>query len=144
MNLKNYTTEVPASRSIGYIEDLLIDFGASNINKTFENGTCSAISFIIKIDNNNVPFRLPVNVKGVFIWLRKKKPSSKEGLIMQQAERIAWKQQHELLHIQLSLIETGQMEKMEALLPFLMNIATDKTFYQEAKEKKFAGLLSNG
>ena len=36
MNLKNYTTEVHATKSIDGIEKLLVEFGASNIMKEYD------------------------------------------------------------------------------------------------------------
>jgi len=51
MNLKNYTTEVPASRSIEAIEKLLVYFGSTNIMKVYgPAGKVSAISFIVEMD----------------------------------------------------------------------------------------------
>ena len=144
MNLKNYTTEVPASRSIEYIERLLVEFGASNINKSYENGSCTGISFIVKVDGNNVPFRLPAKVKNVFIWLKKKKPNGQDKNLLAQAERIAWKQQYELLHLQLGMIEMDQMEKMEVFLAYVLNVGENRTYYETLKEGKFKALLSNG
>jgi len=144
MNLKNYTTEVPASRSIGYIEDLLVEFGASNINKSYENGSCTGISFIIKVDGHNVPFRLPAKVRNVFTWLKKKKPTGQDKNLLAQAERIAWKQQHELLHLQLGMISMDQMEKMEVFLAYVLNVPENKTYYETLKDNKFKALSMGG
>ena len=46
MKLKNYTSEVPAIRSMAMIEQCLIDIGASNVNKKYENKICVGISFL--------------------------------------------------------------------------------------------------
>ena len=75
INIKNYTTEVAASKSIEGIERLLIDFGATNIMKEYgSGGRITTISFIIVIENMRLPFRLPAKVQEVFVWLKKEIP----------------------------------------------------------------------
>jgi hypothetical protein len=148
MNLKNYTTEVPASRSIDNIEKLLVDFGAFNIMKEYKEyppligKRCSSISFIVEVDNHKMPFRLPANCDKLAAWLRNKKPNSSDKIIAEQAERIAWKQQYELLHLQLGQIEMNQMEKLEVLFPLLYDVQKEQTYYQKIKASGFKGLLT--
>lgn len=147
MNLKNYTTEVPASRSQDYIEKLLVEFGASNIMKEYGDlpplagKRCSAIAFIVEINGSKLPFRIDGKVKNIVTWLRKKKPNSTIKTITEQAERIAWKQHYELLHLQLGQIEMTQLEKLEVFFPYLYDIQNQKTYYEKVKEGKFKALL---
>jgi hypothetical protein len=147
MNLKNYTTEVPASRSQDYIERLLVEFGASNIMKEYAElmnlpgKRCTTISFIVEIDGYKLPFRLDAKVTNVATWLRNKKPKSTSKTINEQAERIAWKQQYELLHLQLGQIEMTQLEKLEVFFPYLYDIQNNKTYYEKVKEGNFKALL---
>ena len=143
MNIKNYTTEVPASRSIDNIEKLLIDFGATNINKQYANGQCTGIAFIVEMDGMKLPFRLPAKVDNIFRWLKKKRPNSQEKTLKEQAVRVSWKLQHEWLHLQLSLIEMDQLEKMEAFFPYLLDIRQDLTYYEKLKSEGFKQ-LTNG
>lgn len=149
MNLKNYTTEVPASRSIDSIERLLVECGATNIMKEYNDmppligKRCSSISFIIDVDGMKLPFKLPANVEKVSKWLRKKKPNSQLKTVVEQSERIAWKQQFEILHLQLGQVEMNQLEKLEVFFPFLYDINRNETYYQKLKNQKFAGLLEN-
>jgi hypothetical protein len=148
MKLKNYTTEVPAVRSIDNIEKLLVEFGCSNIMKEYGDlkplpgKVCVSISFIIDIDGNRLPFKLPANVEKVAKWLSKQKPATSDKSIAEQANRIAWKQQHEILHLQLGQIEMNQIEKLEVFLPYLYNVSTNRTYYQQIKEGGFKALLT--
>ncbi len=143
MKLKNYTTEVPATKSIDMIERLLVDFGAFNIMKEYTQGKCSALSFIIEVDGVRMPFKLPANVPNVAKWLRKQRPQSSDKTIWEQAERIAWKQQFEILHLQLGQIEMTQMERLEVFFPFLYDIAQNQTYYEKIKAGGFKA-LTNG
>ena len=149
INLKNYTTEVPAVRSIDNIERLLVSFGAHNIMKQYAEiqpipgKICIALSFIIEVDGVKMPFKLPANVHKVAIWLRKQKRNSTDKWVSEQSNRIAWKMQFEILHLQLSQIEMEQVEVLEILLPYVYDIANDKTYYQKIKDGGFKQ-LSNG
>lgn len=145
MNLKNYTTEVPANRSIDSIEKLLIDLRCTNIMKEYEHpsGRCKALSFILEVDGMKLPFKLPANTEKVFKWLKKKKPTGNEKNLREQAERIGWKQQFELLHLQLSMIEMNQLETLEALLPILYDVKADKTYYDKIKDGGYKALIEN-
>jgi lysyl-tRNA synthetase class I len=149
MNLKNYTTEVPASRSQEYIEKLLVQFGAHNIMKEYveiaglPGKRCATICFIIDVGEEKLPFRLDARVEQVRKWLRKKKPNSTDKTVSEQAERIAWKQQYEMLHLQLGQIEISQLETMEVFFPYLYNPASKKTYYETVKEGSFRALLNS-
>ena len=105
---------------------------------------CSSISFIVDMNGQRLPFRLPANVEKVKKWLRKKKPNGTDKTIAEQSERIAWKQQYEILHLQLGQIEMEQLEKLEVFFPYLYDINRNETYYQKLKSNGFAGLISNG
>ena len=141
INLKNYRTEVPAQRSIENIETLLIAAGATNIMKQYEGGTCVGISFMIAINNMKLPFQLPAKVSNVYKWLRKRKPQGKPDTLQKQAANIAWKIQHEWIHLQLSLIEVEQAEMMELLLPYLYDPTKNETYFQKLKAGGYKALL---
>jgi hypothetical protein len=145
MNIKNYTTVVPANRSIDEIEKLLIDLKCSNIMKQYEHpsGRCAALSFILDVDGMKLPFKLPANSEKVFKWLAKKKPQANMKNLREQAERIAWKQQYELLHLQLGMVEMNQVERLEALLPMLYDVKADKTYYEKVKAGGYKALIEN-
>lgn len=149
INLKNYTTEVSATKSIENIEKILVEFGAFNIMKEYTElppligRFCSSISFIIEVEKAKMPFKLPANVKAVASWLKQKKPSSTEKTIVEQSQRIAWKQQYEILHLQLGQIEMKQLDKLEVLLSYLYDVKTNKTYYQSLKADGFKQ-LTNG
>lgn len=149
MNLKNYTTEVVATKSIDGIEKLLVEFGATNIMKEYfelkplPGRRCTSISFIVDIQGMKLPFKLPANILNVMKWLRKRKPNSSDKIISEQAEKIAWKQQYEILHLQLGQIEMTQLEKLEVFFPYLYDIQGQQTYYEKIKASGFKQ-LTNG
>lgn len=147
IKLKNYTTEVPAARSIDNLEKLLVDFGAKNIMKEYEyinplpGQVCVSLSFIIDIEGMKLPFKLPGNVRKIMKWLRKQRPQASDKTITEQSLRIAWKQQHEIIHLQLNQLEMDQLEKLEVFFPYLYDIGQNKTYYEKIKEGGFKALI---
>ncbi|WP_346318200.1 hypothetical protein [Chitinophaga sp. YIM B06452] len=65
MNLKNFTSEVPADRSVSRIERRLVEIGATNISKQCDAGILAAVSFVILQSGTSVAFRLPARVEAV-------------------------------------------------------------------------------
>jgi hypothetical protein len=59
MNLKNYTSSVPAVTSMGRIETALVKAGATDISKKYENGICVAITFRMVENGQPLFFKLP-------------------------------------------------------------------------------------
>jgi hypothetical protein len=47
VNIKNYTSTIDASRSMAKIEDLLVEIGATNINKQYNDKVCTGITFLL-------------------------------------------------------------------------------------------------
>lgn len=98
INIRNYTSEVPADRSILETENLLIAMGARNIAKNYTDaGKCAGISFSIPRPGHNgvVGFQLPAKVepiKKLFLAKIKSRPTQEQVTRAgKQAERTAWR-----------------------------------------------------
>lgn len=144
MNLKNYTSEVPAITSMGRIEKKLVEAGATDISKKYENGVCIAVRFRMLINMKPLFFELPAKVDACFkvMWaeISRPKENTKERT-MQQAERTAWKIISDWVDIQISMVQLEQAELMQVFLPFVFDPVKEKTFYNQIKEGGFKGLL---
>lgn len=64
-NIKNYTSTVPASRSVARIEDCLVKHGAKNIIKIYDSKKLTGIAFVVSINGKDIPFRLPARIDNV-------------------------------------------------------------------------------
>ena len=62
VNIKNYTSQVSAKRSIQKIEDCLMKHGAKNIIKIIENERVVGLAFVIDINGKEYPFKLPARI----------------------------------------------------------------------------------
>lgn len=143
MNLKNYTSEVPAGSSMMKIEKCLVAAGATNISKKYDGGICTAITFRMMVNNLPLFFQLPAKVESCFevLWkeVKRPRPDTKKK-IREQSERTAWKIVCDWVEVQLSMIQLEQAEAMEVFLPYAYDPAKDETFYQKLKNNNFKQL----
>jgi hypothetical protein len=143
--IKNYTSQVPAARSVQHIEDQLVKHGAKNILKLYEQQKLIGIAFIISINGSDVPFRLPARIDRVEQQLRKtiKRPRSGTlSKISDQASRTAWRLLSDWVAVQMSLVELDQAELIEVFLPYTYDYAKEQTFFEKIKKDGFK-LLEN-
>jgi len=145
VNIKNYTSGIAAERSISKIEQVLVDLGATNISKQYTNSKLSAISFLILVNGNSIPFKLPAKVDQVGEALRKSyRRLSTPALrkITEQADRTAWKIVCDWVEIQATLIRLEQADFLEVFLPYVYKIDEDQTFYERLKSTQYKALLN--
>lgn len=145
MNLRNYTSEVPAEKSINNIEKILIELKASRISKEYKNGKVIAIAFSIPHGNGVMPFLLPAKVEPVkkFFLTQIKKPSHAQiANAERQAERTAWKNVKEWVDLQATMIKLEQVEFMEVFMPYIYFLEDGKTLFERMKSNDFKQLSS--
>jgi hypothetical protein len=144
MDLKNYTSTIPADRSISRIEKLLVSIGATNINKEYDSSKMlKSITFLINVNNNTRPFKLPARVDVVEELFRKEVKRPQPGTlerIAAQAERTAWKIIHDWVEVQVSMIKLEQAEFTQVFLPYAYDVSTNETFYDKLKASGFKAL----
>jgi hypothetical protein len=145
--IKNYTSAVPVFRSIQYIEDKLVKYGATDIVKTYnDDKKLQGICFIMKTQGKSIPFQLPARVDNVEKVLKKTVKHPRSGTynrIREQAERTAWKIISDWVDIQIALIELQQADFMEVFLPYVYNPRDKMTFYEHIKGNGYK-LLTEG
>lgn len=147
MNLKNYTSEVDASKSMANIEKVLVEIGASNINKNYIDKVCTGITFLYfdKMVNQTLAFHLRAQVQECFniFWKERvqKTPAQKEAC-MKQANRTSWKILSDWTEIQCSMILLGQATPLQMFLPFVYDTKNNETLYDKISSGKMNNLLT--
>ena len=73
MSLLNYTTQISADRTVSEIQQCLVKHGANSIlNEYDNNGFIIALSFKIKLNDQDIAFRLPSDWRPVLEMLQTK------------------------------------------------------------------------
>lgn len=151
MPLANYTTEVPAEKTIDEITGLLRGHGATQILLDVKGAETTGVSFIIPTAKGNLPFRLPSKVEEVtqiLLGMRKSKPQTWQSdyqvvmkRISEQARRVAWRTIYNWLVQQMAMIEINQVTIQQVFLPYLM-VNSKNNLYELMESKGY--LLNEG
>lgn len=149
-NLKNYTSTVPADRSISRIEKRLVESGARHISKVYEDdsGKLLAITFQIINPQNSIPliFKLPAKIDAVEKVLinqyKRRLTTTQRKNVADQAERTAWKIISDWVDIQTTMIQLEQAELLEIFLPYYYNPQADQTLFEVFKGDGFKQLTA--
>lgn len=137
MPLANYTTTVPANRSVGWIQEILAAAGAKAIMLDYENGEPCSVTFRIDEGEKQFGYRLPADWRKTLVVL--KKPKSKVPYKYQNeihAKRVAWRCIHDWLRAQLALVEIDSAELKQVMLAYAIT-STGRTLYEVLKEGNF-------
>ncbi len=136
MKIKNYTSIVEASASMANIEKMLVEIGASNINKKYENKICTGVTFLYNDSQlgKTIAFHLKAQVDDVFnvLWKEVKRPlADTKKRLLEQANKTAWKVLSDWCTIQCTMILLGQAKPLQMFLPFVYDIESEETFYEK-------------
>ena len=141
MNIKNYTSTVEASRSMAKIEELLVEIGATNINKQYKDKVCTGITFLLFDQQlqKTLPFHLKAQIEECFsiLWKDVKRPrADTRSILQQQANKTAWKILSDWTEIQCSMILLGQAKPLQMFLPFMYDMKTSETLFDKVTNGK--------
>lgn len=136
MNLKNYTSTVPASRSISRIEEMLVAVGAKNINKQYNDGRLCSVIFLVDVNGTTASFKLPAKIDVVEKVLKaeiKRPRADTYKKIEAQSERTAWKIVCDWVEIQCTMIKLEQVELAQVFLPYFYDPVIDQTLWERVE-----------
>lgn len=144
MNLKNYTSSVPAHTTISYIEAYLAECGVTGIQKDFRGGKPVALYFQTSEKGKNFTVRLPAQVEEVheFLWqdyvANAIRPRKEKSDFLEQATRTAWKIQQDWVQVQMSLVKLKQADVLQVFMAFVWD--GEQTFYEQLRGSGFKQL----
>lgn len=141
MNIKNYTSTVEASRSMAKIEELLVEIGATNINKQYVDKICTGITFLLFDQQlqQTLPFHLKAQVEECFLifWKDVKRPRADTAdALHNQASKTAWKILSDWTEVQCTMILLGQAKPLQMFLPFMYDMKTNETLFDKVSSGK--------
>jgi hypothetical protein len=125
--LLNYTTTVPARRTVGEIQATLADAGARSVLVDYlEDGRAAAVAFVLSTPLGRRSFRLPADVAAVAKVLARDADQVKAHVnrrqlaSMEQAERVAWRILKDWLEAQLALVRVDLASLDQVMLPYML------------------------
>ena len=144
--VKNYTTEILAHETIAEVQQMLAMAGATGIAMDYDGqGKIKSLFFKLKVENKEMPFKLPAKPAEVYEILFAKMTGQKryKALRKQKSLNIAWRIVRDWLESQLTLIQLKQAEAGEVFFAYLL-VDAKRTLYEVSKENQFSNLLPSG
>jgi hypothetical protein len=130
MALLNYTSKIDPDKTAQEIAKILSLHGASAVMTEYDpaENFVTALSFKIKINDNELAFRLPTDWKPVYEILtkNKRKPSKYDARRLAhfesewklQSVRTAWRIVKDWTEAQMALVETQMVTTAQVFLPY--------------------------
>ena len=137
MAILNYTTSIATEKTAAEIQKKLAMIGAQAVLSEYDkNGVMCAMSFRI----NNIFFRLPININGVYTTLMEDTEKVPQRLkTHEQAARVAWRIIKDWIEAQIAIIEARQAKLEQIFLPYAQN-REGKTLYEVMRDGGFKQL----
>lgn len=122
MPLLNYTTQIDAFKTIAEISKLLAKAGASSVQHDYDDaGNIVALSFKIKLNDQDLAFRLPTDWRPVLRVLEGDYNVTPKLKTQEQALRVAWRITLRWIEAQVAFIETMMVTTAQVFLPYAIN-----------------------
>ena len=103
MPIKNYTTKVSATQTVGEIQGILASHGARRVMMDYgPDGSVTAVTFGLDCCGEMRGFRLEAKLEGIMSVMSKDRVKCDR----KQAERIAWRNVKDWISAQVALVET--------------------------------------
>lgn len=123
MAIRNYTSEVAASRSATECIERLGAAGARLVTIAYEGSEPTAITFTLTTEQGDIDYRLAVNIEGMKAALTRDQRTGNTHVrpTSAQASRTAWRCLRDWLAAQLAFREAGMGTLDQLLLPFALH-----------------------
>ena len=133
----NYTTKIPVARTVSEIQELLGQHGADAIMIRYADRKPVAVAFTLPSRSGPLGYTLPVNADAMRKSLIRQRDARQITGIShdtaadpEHAARVAWRVIKDWLAAQLSLVEAGQAQLDQVMLPYLRVDDDGTTLYQ--------------
>ena len=139
MTLYMETTKISPETTVTQIQKVLGNYGAAAIRTDYMNGEVIALSFLLNINGQEIPFKLPCRWEAIFKALQKERKFRaymKEKEDKEKAKRVAWRQILRWVEAQLALVDTEMVSMQEVFSPYI-KIKGEKTLYECLEEINF-------
>lgn len=151
--LKNYSTDIPAARSVAEIEEMLVQNGATDTWKSYTGKALTCLNFMVMTEFGKVPFKIVVDATVVrALLIEQKSKGVLRGHIMTQARvedienarNVGWRIMRDLIEAQMAVVQMGLRKLEQVFLADIFNDASGKTFFEVLVDRKFKDLIMPG
>jgi hypothetical protein len=131
MPILNYTTDIPADKTVEEIQRILRRAGAASIRVDYHDGQPENVLFALRLGRELVEFRVPSRWQGVYsILLADDSPQMRPKYRSQaHARRVAWRIVKDWIEAQIALVQSGQATLPQLFLPHAVR-ADGKTLFE--------------
>lgn len=140
MALKNTYAKLGADKYISLTQQALVNAGAAGVNYQFIDGRIVGLLFSLKIGENRVDFKLPINWKNFQKVL--KKEDNRRADEDDYAYKVAWACTKDWIEAQMAFVESENVTVPQVFLPFAVAKDGQTLFEKVAGNPQF--LLGNG
>jgi hypothetical protein len=131
-------TEVPASRTVGDIQGLLLEHGAKSMLVEYDDGGVSAIFFELEMFGRRMGYRMPCKWEAVYKKVNEMLGPRAKEKTPEEARKIAWRQTYYWMVAQFGFIDAGHVKTEQVFLSYMiMPGETTRTLFDEFEEKGF-------
>lgn len=128
-------TEVSAERSADDICVELVSVGARRISRDYdEKGVMTGMMWTIKLEGNDVTFKMPARINGVLKHLKENSRSHKDINI--KARNVAWRQLLYWVRAQVVMIQTDMVEPTQPFMAYAWNEGTQQTLFDSFRNQQ--------
>ena len=135
MPLLNYTTSVPAVRTIGQIQGKLAEHGATAVMMNYDQGRVTSLAFQVEGPAGPLSIKLPVDLNATMNVMRKDGLAARY-LLPDHVYRVAWRIIKDWVEAQMALLDTEMVKMEQIFLPYVIT-RSGKTVYEIMAKTNF-------
>jgi hypothetical protein len=147
MPIKNFTTVIPARRSVSEIQELLSNHGALSIAVRNERRVPVEITFVLPTNDGEQEFVVPADIEGVLRSIRR--DAGSRGVPLSwvgdrvRATDIAWRIVKDWIAATCAILEAGLAEPQQAFLAYATALS-GRSVYEELRGRSSVLALPPG
>ena len=142
MAIKNYTTSISPTKTVGEIQMILAKGSAKSVMVDYADNQPQAVRFAIMIGEQEIWFRLPCQVDGVLASMKRDR-LQRSYCNLEQARRTAWRIVKDWVDSQMAIIDAGQAKAAEVFFPYILQ-PTGETLFQKFEAQQLKLTAGNG
>lgn len=130
MGILNYTTTVPADKTVQQVQAILVKSGARHISAAYTDGVVDELIFDLNTEFGTRAYRMPANVAGVQAAMAHDRAIDRRYKTVDQARRVAWRILKDWIEAQLAIIAAGLATSEQVLLPYMLDSTGRQTMFE--------------